>query len=174
MKRLTLVLVLAGLGSAAGFAQQLAGGDGAERPERAASSATARSTQPAAADPAVLIQLVSGSPWCGDDGQPVVIVPPTSIPPADLTQGLFDLIYNQQTFSLSDVKRAVRLIGATPDPSAGRYLNQILADVATIVSRRTQSMAQRVRRPEQAQFQAYIASATADLKRVVTESLPPQ
>ena len=167
----------------AAFAQQAApGGDGNEASSPQATALALPSREhlnpppfPTAVDPAQIRQLVSGSPWCGaDDGQAVVILPPTGIPPSEINQALASLIYNEVTWSLSDVKRAVRLIGATQDPTSGRYLDQILSQASQIVSLRSRGLAARVRRSEIAQFQAYLQKATVDLRRTVTEQLPPQ
>lgn len=182
MKRQT-ILYLITLAAAMIFTAEIraqqgpAGGDGNEAP--AAPNTTPSTAQvasngtPAAINPADIVQLVSSSPWCGsDDGLAVVIPPPTGVPPAELNRTIYDLIHSERSWSLTDVKRAVRLMGATHDPSATTFLNQLLGEAAQIVRTRSAALRSRVRRNEATQYQAYLQKATLDLKTVIREQLP--
>lgn len=157
--------------------QRPAGGDGSEAPAAPSTAPSAAqvasNNAPAAINPADIVQLVSSSPWCGsDDGLAVVILPPTGVSPAELNRTIYDLIHSEPSWSLTDVKRAVRLMGATHDPSATTFLNQLFSEAAQIVRTRSAALGSRVRRNEAVQFQAYLQKATLDLQTVIREQLP--
>jgi hypothetical protein len=119
-----------------------------------------------------LATLISGYSQCGsDDGREVAIVPPTSIPPTALNQALANLVFTEPSWSLTDVKRAVRMMGATRDPSAGPLIEIIIAQAPLIVSRRAAGLARTLTRADLPTFQAWLQSEAADLRRVAREQL---
>src|SRR5688572_23442014 len=74
---------------------------------------------PAAVTPGPVATLISKSAQCGSPrGQEVRIVPPSGIPPTALNQALANLVFMEPSWSLTDAKRAIRMMGATDDPSA--------------------------------------------------------
>jgi hypothetical protein len=118
--------------------------------------------------------LISSSPQCGsDNGQAVPIVPPTGVPFDQLNQALANLIFVEPTWSLSDVKRALRMMGATNHPSAMPLLELIINQAPSIVARRSAALARTLTRAEIPTFQAWLQSQAADLRRVAREQMPP-
>jgi hypothetical protein len=120
-----------------------------------------------------LATLISGYSQCGsDDGREVAIVPPSGIPPTALNQALANLVFTEPSWSLTDVKRAVRMMGATRDPSAGPLLEAIIAQAPVIVGRRAAGLARTLTRADVPTFQAWLQSEATDLRQVAREQLP--
>jgi hypothetical protein len=95
------------------------------------------------------------------------------VPPTALNQALANLVFMEPSWSLSDVKRAIRMMGATDDPSAVPLLENIISEAPSIVRRRSAALARKVTREEVPAFQAWLQNETADLRRVAREQLPP-
>jgi hypothetical protein len=82
-------------------------------------------------------------------------------------------VFTEPSWSLTDVKRAIRMMGATRDPSARPLLEFIIAQAPTIIRLRSAALARTLTRADLPAFQEWLQSETNDLRQVAREQLSP-